>query len=78
VPKAVVNEYVCVPAMMDEVVERLGSALSKVVSNKRAPGPDGMTVESLQQQWPTISRRLRADLLSGRWRLGEFRRALIP
>jgi RNA-directed DNA polymerase len=78
VPKAVVNEHACVPAMMDEVVERLGSALLKVVSNKGAPGPDGMTVESLQQQWPTISRRLSADLLEGRWCPGEIRRAQIP
>jgi RNA-directed DNA polymerase len=78
VPKAVVNERACVPAMMDEVVERLGSALLKVVSNKGAPGPDGMTVESLQQQWPAIERRLSADLLEGRWRPGEIRRAQIP
>ncbi len=78
VPKAVVNERTCVPAMMDEVVERLGSALLKVVLNKGAPGPDGMTVDLLQEQWPTVSRRLRADLLEGRWRAGEIRRALIP
>ena len=47
VPKAVVRERRCVPAVMEEVVERLGSALSKVVSNKGAPGPYGMTVELL-------------------------------
>jgi len=63
---------------MEEVVERLGSALSKVVSNKGAPGPDGMTVELLEEQWPHVSRRLRADLLEGRWRPGEIRRAQIP
>jgi RNA-directed DNA polymerase len=78
VPKAIVNEQACVPATMDEVVERLGSALSKVVSNKGAPGPDGMTVEALQAQWPTIAPRLRAELLEGRWRPGEIRRAHIP
>jgi RNA-directed DNA polymerase len=77
-PKAVVNERTCAPAMMDEVVERLGSALLKVVSNKGAPGPDGMTVEALQEQWSTVSRRLRADLLNGRWRPGVNRRAHIP
>jgi len=63
---------------MEEVVERLGSALSKVVSNKGAPGPDGMTVELLEEQWPHVARRLRADLLEGRWRPGEIRRAHIP
>ncbi len=78
VPKAVVRERRCVPATMEEVVERLGSALSKVVSNKGAPGPDGMTVELLEEQWPHVSRRLRADLLEGRWRPGEIRRAHIP
>jgi RNA-directed DNA polymerase len=77
-PKAVVNEGKGAPAMMDEVVERLGSALLKVVSNKGAPGPDGVTVELLQEQWPAISRRLRVDLLEGRWRPGDVRRALIP
>jgi hypothetical protein len=41
VPKAVVNEKNSAPTMMDEVVERLGSALLKVVSNKGAAGPDG-------------------------------------
>ena len=52
VPKAVVTERTCVPAtMMEEVVERLGSALSKVVGNKGAPGPDGMTVEALEASW---------------------------
>ena len=51
-PKAIVNERTGVPATMDEVVERLGSALLRVVSKKGAPGPDGMTVEALQAQWP--------------------------
>ncbi len=63
---------------MDEVVERLGSALLKVVSNKGAPGPDGMTVEALQAQWPGIAAKLGVDLLEGRWRPGEIRRAHIP
>lgn len=78
VPRAVVNERTCVPAMMDEVVEWLGSALLKVVSNKGAPGPDGVTVEALQVQWPSVFPRLRVDLLEGRWRPGEIRRAQIP
>ena len=78
VPKAVFNEQACEPATMDEVVERLGLALLKVLSNKGAPGPDGMTVQALQQQWPAIFRRLRGDLLEGCWRPGEVRRVLIP
>jgi RNA-directed DNA polymerase len=78
VPKAIVIERTGVPATMDEVVERLGSALSKVVSNKGAPGPDGMTVDALQALWPEIASRLSADLFAGRWRPGEIRRAHIP
>jgi RNA-directed DNA polymerase len=78
VPKAIVNARQCAPAMMDEVVESLDSALSKVVSNKGAPGPDGVTVQALREQWPSVSPVLRRDLLEGRWRPGEVRRALIP
>ncbi|MGH2625846.1 MAG: group II intron reverse transcriptase/maturase, partial [Anaerolineales bacterium] len=79
VPKAIVSSWTSEPAtMMEEVVERLGSALLKVVGNKGAPGPDGVTVESLQQQWPTIAPKLSADLLAGRWHPGEIRRAHIP
>src|SRR5215207_10923895 len=78
VPKAVVNAQSSAPAMMDEVVERLSSALLKVVSNKGAPGPDGITVQGLREQWPAVLPGLRRDLLEGRWRPGEGRRALIP
>jgi RNA-directed DNA polymerase len=78
VPEAIVIERTCEPATMEEVVERLGSALVKVVLNKGAPGPDGMTVEALRAQWPDIAPRLSADLLAGRWRPGEIRRAHIP
>jgi len=48
------------------------------VSNKGAAGPDGITVQALQAQWPSVSRRLRVGLLDGSWRPGEVRRALIP
>ena len=78
VPKATVNEQIGEPATMDEVAERLDSALLKVVSNRGASGPDGMTVEALREQWPTLARRLRADLLEGSWRPGEVRRVSIP
>jgi RNA-directed DNA polymerase len=78
VPKAVVNAQQSAPAVMEEVVERLESALLKVVSNKGAAGPDGITVQALREQWPAVAPGLRADLLEGRWRPGEVRRALIP
>ena len=63
---------------MEEVANRLTSALLKVASNKGAPGPDGQTIEALREQWPVVVPRLQADLLEGRYRPGEIRRAYIP
>jgi group II intron reverse transcriptase/maturase len=63
---------------MEEVAERLDSAMKKVVANKGAPGPDGMTVAGLREQWPSIAPRLRGRLLSGRYQSGGIRRAMIP
>jgi group II intron reverse transcriptase/maturase len=78
VPKAIVTADACPPATMEEVAERIDSAMKKVVANRGAPGPDGMTVAVLQQRWPSIAPRLRASLLSGRYRPGGIRRVLIP
>jgi hypothetical protein len=77
VPKAVVNAQKGPSVTMEEVASRLTSALLKVVSNKGAPGPDGMTVEALRKQWPVVLPRLHRELLEGSWRPGEVRRALI-
>jgi group II intron reverse transcriptase/maturase len=79
VPKVIVNVETSAPVTtMEEVAYRLTDALAKVVLNKGAPGPDGQTVEELREQWPTVGLRLAADLLSGRYRPGEIRRANIP
>jgi RNA-directed DNA polymerase len=79
VPKAIVNPQDGPPAMMiEEVVERLDSAMLKVVANKGAAGADGMMVGALREQWPTISSRLRAALLDGTYRPDAIRRAMIP
>jgi RNA-directed DNA polymerase len=78
VPKAVVTVDVSTPVRMEEVAERLDSAMKKVVANRGAPGPDGMTVAVLQQRWPSIAPGLRAGLLSGSYRPGGIRRAMIP
>lgn len=43
VPKAVVNVRTGPSVTMEEAASRLTSALLKVVSNKGAPGPDGVT-----------------------------------
>jgi group II intron reverse transcriptase/maturase len=76
--KAIVNAESAAPATMEEVARRLTSALLKVASNKGAPGPDGQTIEVLCEQWPVVLPRLRADLLQGRYRPGQIRRAYIP
>jgi len=78
VPKAIVNAETAASATMEEVAKRLTSALLKVASNKGAPGPDGQTIEALLEQWPVVLPRLQADLLEGRYRPGEIRRAYIP
>jgi group II intron reverse transcriptase/maturase len=78
VPKAIVTEGNSPLARMKEVADRVDSAMKKVVANKGAPGPDGMTVSQLREQWPTIVSGLRADLLAGSWRPGGIRRAMIP
>ncbi len=78
VPEAIVNAEEGTPATMEEVAERLTSALSKVASNRGAPGPDGQTIGELQSQWPVIGPKLRAALPEGSYRPGEIRRAEIP
>jgi RNA-directed DNA polymerase len=63
---------------MEEVVARIDSAMKKVVANKGAPGPDGMTVGELRERWPIIAPRLCAALLAASYRPGGIRRAMIP
>jgi retron-type reverse transcriptase len=77
-PKAIVNVEHVTPTSMEEVAYRLTDALSKVVLNKGAPGPDGQTVEMLREQWPIAGPRLAVSLLDGRYRPGVIRRAMIP
>src|SRR3954447_16410920 len=66
VPKAIVTMENTPLAVMEEVVERLDSAMKKVVANKGAPGPDGLAVGALREQWPTIGPRLRVGLLEAK------------
>lgn len=77
-PKAIVTAQQVPSAVMEEVIERLDQAMLKVVANRGAPGPDGMTVRVLREQWPTIAPQLRTALLSGSYRPGVIRRAMIP
>jgi hypothetical protein len=65
VPKAVVTVDASAPARMEEVAERLDLAMKKVVANRGAPGPDGMTVAVLLQRWPSIAPGLRGGRCRG-------------
>ncbi len=78
VPKAIVTVENVPSAVMEEVVERLDAAMKKVVANKGAAGPDGVTVGELRERWPTIRPRLHTGLLTGSYRPGVIRRAMIP
>lgn len=77
-PKAVGNAQTGPSVTMEEVASQLTSALLKVVSNKGAAGPDGVTVQALREQWPIVLPRLHRQLLEGSWRPGDISRALIP
>ena len=77
-PKASGKVGIAAPATMEEVANRLTSALLKVASNKGAPGPDGQTIEALLEQWPVVLPRLQTDLLAGSYQPGAIRRRYIP
>ena len=77
-PKAIVKAGAGTSVTMEEVAYRLTDALSRVVLNKGAPGPDGQTVGELQERWPTSGPKLAGDLLAGVYRPGVIRRVDIP
>jgi RNA-directed DNA polymerase len=77
-PKALGKVRPGTPVTMEEVVDRLTSAMLKVASKKGAPGADGQTIEVLREQWPRMLPGLRACLLGGSYRPGVIRRAWIP
>ncbi len=78
VPEAIVNAEEVTSVTMEGVVSRLTAALTKVVSNKGAPGPDGQTVGELREQWPIAGPRLATALLDWSYRPGASRRVMIP
>ena len=74
------NERPGTRALMREVVDRLNieRAAKRVMSNKGAPGIDGMTVDELpgwlREQWPGV----REQLLAGTYEPLPVRRVMIP
>lgn len=66
--------------LMEQVVgrENLKRALRRVIANKGAPGPDGMTVEDLTPFLKVHWLRLRGELLEGRYVPQAVRAVDIP
>lgn len=66
--------------LMEQVVgrENLREALRRVESNKGAPGVDGMAALSLRPYLMTHWKRIRQELLSGKYRPEPVRRVDIP
>lgn len=66
--------------MMEEVCTQsnLSSALKRVVSNKGAPGTDGMAVEDLRGYLVTSWPMIRAQLLAGKYQPRTIKRVEIP
>lgn len=58
VPEAIGIAEGVTPVTMEEVVSRLSAALMKVAQNKGAPGPDGLAVGELCEQWPAAGPEL--------------------
>lgn len=63
---------------MEEIVEWLEVAFSKVASNKGAPGPDRQTIEMVHKHLPQILPILAKSLISGTYIPGDVRRVWIP
>lgn len=65
--------------LMEDVCDatNLELALSKVVSNKGAPGVDGMSVDELREWYGEHGEELRAQLLSGNYRPQPIKGAKI-
>ncbi len=63
---------------MEEIVEWLEIAFSKVASNKGAPGPDRQTIEMVRKHLPQILPTLAQSLIDGSYIPGDVRRKWIP
>lgn len=65
-------------ATLNCVVECLDEALTHVVRNKGAAGPNGRSVRQVQMDWPRTKDRLSYRLRSGSYRPDAIRRVEIP
>ena len=77
VPKASVLDENGPSTAMDSVIASLDEALGHVARNKGAPGPDGLTIAEVQQNWPAIRDRLASHLRLDTYRPGRSRRKEI-
>jgi RNA-directed DNA polymerase len=67
-------------SLMEEVVDDLNmeQAWAKVKANRRAPGPDGITVEDFPEWFAPRWQAIRQQLLDGTYRPEPVRRKSIP
>jgi RNA-directed DNA polymerase len=66
--------------LMEAIVEQsnLNRASQRVISNKGAPGVDGMTTEELKRWWNEHGEALIKELLAGTYEPQPVKRAVIP
>ncbi len=77
-PKANVLPESSPSTTMETVIRGLDEALHHVVRNQGAPGPDGLRVEDVSEDWPSIRRLLIRCLRDGTYSPGPARRKTIP
>ena len=65
-------------ATIERVIEKLGKAWAKVASNKGAAGPDGKTIEQVQENLADVLSTLKSRLEKGIYEPGEVLRVNIP
>ena len=66
--------------LMESILERenMQRALRRVLTNKGAPGIDGMSVDELPRYWKRHGERIKAELLAGAYKPKPVRQKEIP
>ena len=77
-PKVRIKDRNDTPATMEEVVDALREAFSNVARNRGAPGPDGKSIDWVQQHLEDVLPELSQQLQEGTYQPGNIRRVWIP
>ena len=78
VPEAKFHPQRACPAEMEEVVNRLATAFSRVAANDGAGGPDGQSIAYVHAHIHEVLPKLHRSLLDGSYQPGDIRRVWIP